>query len=190
MRGRSATPQRVGQRLRYRILLTPRYLCPPRDRGNAGIAAHTPRPPPPLRRDKQQHVVHHGRSCIPTPRWVAAPLPLANPYCTPSPYTASRRTGHSVACVPLSCTTHPLTSAASSLRPASLRPARWSAPRSTAGVIYHPLPSQAVEKTLTTPGKVRPQVLKYVCMPLVVGPALSSIHYPTTTTPKDLNPPA
>ena len=36
MRGRSATPQRVGQRLRSRTLLTPRYLCP-RDRGNAGI---------------------------------------------------------------------------------------------------------------------------------------------------------
>ena len=34
MRGRSATPQRVGQRLRSRTLLTPRYLCP-RDREDA-----------------------------------------------------------------------------------------------------------------------------------------------------------
>jgi hypothetical protein len=76
---------------------TPRYLCPPQDRGNAGIAAHTPS----LRRDIQQHVVHHGRSCIPTPRRAAH----LTPYCTSSPYTASRWTGHLVACIPLSCTT-------------------------------------------------------------------------------------
>ena len=137
MRGRSATPQRVGQRLRSRTLLTPETEA-------TQASPRTPRPPP-----------------------------------APAPYTASRWTRHSVACmIPLSCTTHPLTSAASSLRPASLCPARWSAPLSTAGVIYHPLPSQAVEKTLTTPAKVRPQVLKYTCMPLAVGPALSSIYPP------------
>ena len=47
---------------------------------------------------------------------------------------------------------------------------------------YRPLPSQAVEKTLAAPAKVRPQVLKYTCMPLMVGPALSSIS-PTTPPP-------
>jgi hypothetical protein len=34
------------QQLRSRTLLTPRYFCPPQDRGNAGIAAHTPPTPP------------------------------------------------------------------------------------------------------------------------------------------------
>ena len=147
--------------MRSRTLLTPGTSAHLKTEASQA-SPRTPCTPLPLHRDIQQHVVHHGRSCIPTPRWAAH----LTPYCSSSPYTASRWTG------PRS---PPQAYAQQVFVPPGGQPCG-----STPGVIYHPLPSQAVEKTLGTPAKVRPQVLKHTCMPLMVGPALSSI---STTTP-------